>query len=119
MKAALPAYCDINGTQTPIFRKVYLTFSLFSCKRISLQIQWTGNEHKHGKICVRKVDADGDTRESQRLRHNYSCDTHCVKGRRYLVTNKCDYRNDAAGTRRFFRKYYVFVLRECGIILNS
>jgi hypothetical protein len=32
MKAALPAYYNINGPQRPIFRKVYLTFSLFLVK---------------------------------------------------------------------------------------
>jgi hypothetical protein len=29
MKAALPAYYDIHGTQTPIFRQAYLTCFLF------------------------------------------------------------------------------------------
>jgi len=32
MKAALPAYYDIHGTQTPIFRQGYLTCSLFLVK---------------------------------------------------------------------------------------
>ena len=55
-------------------------------------------------MCVSKVD-DDDTWKSHCLCHNNSCDTHCDKCRRYLVTNECDYRNDAAGKRQSVRKF--------------
>jgi hypothetical protein len=79
-----------------------LSFSRFFVKEYRCKYIENGNDPKRGKKCVRKVDND-DTRESQCLCHNSSCDTYCDKGRRYLVTNECDYRNDASGKRQSVR----------------